>query len=48
MSEHLLKEEVRLQTPDPLTRRELLGQVAELYDPIGFRTPAKHLGGNPC
>ena len=40
----LLKEEVRPQTPNPLTRRGLLSQVAGLYDPIGLVTPAKQKG----
>ncbi|KAL1249502.1 hypothetical protein QQF64_020507 [Cirrhinus molitorella] len=40
----LLKSEVRLKTPNPLTRRHLLSQVAGLYDPIGLVTPAKQKG----
>lgn len=40
----LLKEEVRTETPNPLTRRALLSQVAGLYDPIGLITPAKQKG----
>ncbi|XP_049335750.1 uncharacterized protein LOC125802274 [Astyanax mexicanus] len=36
--------EVRENTPNPLTRRELLSQVAGLYDPIGLVTPAKQKG----
>jgi len=32
----LLEEEVRLKTPNPLTRRHLLSQVAGLYDPLGL------------
>ncbi|XP_048035062.1 uncharacterized protein LOC125260633 [Megalobrama amblycephala] len=40
----LLEEEVRLKTPNPLTRRHLLSQVAGLYDPIGLITPAKQKG----
>jgi len=40
----LLEGEVREQTPDPLTRRELLSQVAGLYDPIGLATPVKERG----
>lgn len=40
----LLKEEVRAETPNPLTRRALLSQVAGLYDPIGLITPAKQKG----
>ncbi len=41
---NLLKSEVRLKTPNPLSRRQLLSQVAGLYDPIGFDTPAKQKG----
>lgn len=37
-------EEVRLKTPDPLTRRELLSQIAGLYDPLGLVTPIKQKG----
>lgn len=40
----LLEEEVRLKTPDPLTRRHLLSQVAGLYDPLGLVTPVKQKG----
>ena len=40
----LLRHEVRPQTPNPLTRRELLSQVAGLYDPTGLVTPAKQKG----
>lgn len=40
----LLREEVREQTPDPLTRRELLSQVSGLYDPLGLVTPVKQKG----
>lgn len=40
----LLMEEVREKTPNPLTRRELLSQVAGLYDPIGLVTPVKQKG----
>lgn len=35
---------MRAQTPNPLTRRELLSQVSALYDPIGLTTPAKQKG----
>ncbi|KAL1254331.1 hypothetical protein QQF64_016560 [Cirrhinus molitorella] len=41
---NLLEEEVKRKTPNPLTRRELLSQVASLYDPIGLITPAKQKG----
>ncbi|XP_038145083.1 uncharacterized protein LOC119786070 [Cyprinodon tularosa] len=44
LGEHLNKENVRLETPDPLSRRELLSQVAGLYDPIGLVTPVKQKG----
>ena len=40
----LLEEEVRRNTPDPLTRRVLLSQVAGLYDPIGLVSPTKQKG----
>ena len=39
-----LKQEVRPETPNPLTRRGLLSQVAGLYDPVGLVTPAKQKG----
>jgi len=44
MDEDLLEEEVRLRTPNPLTRRHILSEVAGLYDPIGLVTPAKQKG----
>ncbi|XP_055768950.1 uncharacterized protein LOC129844827 [Salvelinus fontinalis] len=44
VGQNLLDEEVRGKTPNPLTRRELLSQVASLYDPIGLVTPAKQKG----
>ncbi|KAJ8361987.1 hypothetical protein AAFF_G00407340 [Aldrovandia affinis] len=37
-------EEVRENTPKGLSRRELLSQVAALYDPIGLVSPAKQKG----
>lgn len=40
----LHEDEVRSNTPSPLTRRVLLSQVAALYDPIGLATPAKQRG----
>ena len=43
-SQNLLGEVVRGKTPNPLTRRQLLSQVASLYDPIGLVTPAKQKG----
>ncbi|KAI2666736.1 Pro-Pol polyprotein [Labeo rohita] len=42
--QNLLRSEVRLKTPNPLTRRHLLSQVAGLYDPTGLVTPAKQKG----
>ncbi|XP_060777189.1 uncharacterized protein LOC132886503 [Neoarius graeffei] len=44
LGQNLLQEEVKAQTPNPLTRRELLSQVAGLYDPAGLVTPAKQKG----
>lgn len=44
LGQNLLQEEVRSQTPNPLTRRELLSQVAGLYDPGGLVAPAKQKG----
>lgn len=44
LGQDLLREEVRRQTPDPLTRRELLSQVSGLYDPLGLVAPAKQKG----
>ncbi|XP_070408825.1 uncharacterized protein [Nothobranchius furzeri] len=44
LGQNLLREEVRTQTPDPLTRRELLSQVSSLYDPLGLVTPVKQKG----
>ena len=34
VGQSLLEEEVRGKTPNPLTRRPLLSQVASLYDPV--------------
>ncbi|TKS65757.1 hypothetical protein D9C73_028022 [Collichthys lucidus] len=44
LGQNLLKEEVRMQAPRPLTRRELLSQVAGLYDPLGLVAPVKQKG----
>lgn len=44
LGQDLRLEQVRAQTPDPLTRRELLSQVSGLYDPIGLTTPVKQKG----
>lgn len=44
LGQNLQLEQVRAQTPDPLTRRELLSQVSGLYDPIGLTTPVKQKG----
>lgn len=40
----LTEEEVEVRTPNPLTRRVLLSQIAGLYDPIGLVTPVKQKG----
>ncbi|KAF1394915.1 hypothetical protein PFLUV_G00006080 [Perca fluviatilis] len=37
----LRENEIRGSTPDPLTRRMLLSQIAGFYDPIGLASPAK-------
>ncbi|KAK7928986.1 hypothetical protein WMY93_005381 [Mugilogobius chulae] len=44
LGKNLSKEEIREGTPNPLSRRELLSQVAGLYDPIGLVTPLKQRG----
>lgn len=44
LGQNLLQGEVRFQTPNPLMRRELLSQVAGLYEPGGLVTPAKQKG----
>lgn len=44
MGKNLTKDEVRPGTPNPLSRRELLSQVAGLYDPIGLVAPLKQKG----
>lgn len=41
---NLREEEVRGKTPNPLTRRMLLSQIAGFYNPIGLATPAKQKG----
>ena len=40
----LLRMEVKPGTPNPLTRRDLVSQVAGLYDPIGLVSPLKQKG----
>ena len=40
----LMEEEIAEKTPNPLTRRVLLSQVAGLYDPLGLATPLKQKG----
>ncbi|RXN35876.1 gag-pol fusion poly [Labeo rohita] len=44
LGQNLLQEQVRAQTPNPLTRRELLSQVSGVYDPVGLVTPTKQKG----
>ena len=44
LGQDLLLDQVRAQTPNPLTRRNLLSQVSGLYDPVGLVTPAKQKG----
>lgn len=44
ITQNLLGEKLKEKTPNPLTRRQLLSQVASLYDPIGLVTPAKQKG----
>lgn len=39
----LREDEIRGSTPNPLTRRVLLSQIAGFYDPIGLASPAKRL-----
>lgn len=41
---NLSMEDVREGTPNPLTRRIILSQIAALYDPIGLASPAKQKG----
>ncbi|RXN38928.1 gag-pol fusion poly [Labeo rohita] len=41
---NLSMEDVREGTPNPLTRRMLLSQIAALYDPIGLASPTKQKG----
>ncbi|XP_076129224.1 uncharacterized protein LOC143110221 [Alosa pseudoharengus] len=40
----LREDEIRGSTPEPLTRRTLLSQIAGFYDPIGLASPAKQRG----
>nr|XP_057945469.1 uncharacterized protein LOC131139671 [Doryrhamphus excisus] len=44
LGQDLLPEQIKAETPNPLTRRELLSQVSSLYDPLGLVTPAKQKG----
>ena len=44
LGKDLSKEDVRKYTPNPLTRRQLLSQIAGLYDPLGLVAPAKQKG----
>lgn len=44
LGQNLSQEQVRTQTPNPLTRRELLSQISGVYDPVGLVTPAKQKG----
>ncbi|XP_032434156.1 uncharacterized protein LOC116729604 [Xiphophorus hellerii] len=44
LGQDLQLDQIRSQTPNPLTRRELLSQVSGLYDPVGLVTPAKQKG----
>lgn len=41
---NLCMEDIRKGTPNPLTRRILLSQIAALYDPVGLVSPAKQKG----
>ncbi len=44
LGQNLSHEQVRAQTPKPLTRRELLSQVSGVYDPVVLVTAAKQKG----
>lgn len=44
VDQDLIRKDVREKTPDPLTRRELLRQVAGIYGPIDLCTPTKQGG----
>ena len=44
LGQNLPQNQIRAQTPNPLTRRELLSQIAGLFDPVGLVTPAKQKG----
>lgn len=41
LAQNLSHEHVRAQTPNPLTRRELISQVSGVYDPLGLVTPVR-------
>lgn len=40
----LRKEELRANTPDPLTQQIMLSQIMGFYDPIGLASPVKQRG----
>lgn len=44
LGQDLLKDQIRPETPNPLTRKVLLSQISGLYDPVGLVTPAKQKG----
>lgn len=44
LGQDLCEEDVKANTPNPLSRRELLSQVAGLFDPFGLVTPTKQKG----
>lgn len=44
LGQTLQKEEVRVKTTNPLTRRQLFSQIPSLYNPIGLVVPVKKKG----
>lgn len=44
LGQELLLEQIKDQTPNPLTQWQLFSQVSGLYDPVGLVTPAKQKG----